>query len=206
MTDDNILLRQFVTEASEAAFAELVRRHVDVVYSAARRQVSGNTGLAEDIAQNVFTTLARKARSFPAEVVLVAWLHRATRLESAAMLRAELRRIRREQQAVAMQELDRSEPASDWDALRPVLDATLDDLNDRDREAVLLRFFRQHSLRELGSQLGLSEDAARMRVDRALDKLRTSLTKRGVPTTEAFLPWQSARTQCRPRPPASPLN
>lgn len=187
MSDDNTLLRQFATTGSEAAFAEVVRRHVDIVYAAALRQAGGRTGLAADIAQAVFTALARKARTLSCDVVLVAWLHRATRLEAAATMRAEARRARREQHAALMQELDRFEPASDWDALCLVLDAALDDLNDHDREALLLRFFRQHSLREVGLCFNVSEDAARMRVERALNKLRELLAKRGVTSTVATI-------------------
>lgn len=187
MQDDAALFRQFASQNSEEAFAELVRRHVDLVYSAALRRVAGHSGLAQDIAQEVFSDLARKAHSLPPGTVLVAWLHRATQLASAAAVRAETHRIAREQQAAAMQSLEQSDRAPAWDSIRPVLDEVLDSLDDRDRAALLLRFFREHSFREVGSALGVSEDAARMRVGRALDKLRDLLAARGVTTTAAAL-------------------
>jgi RNA polymerase sigma factor (sigma-70 family) len=187
MQDDAALFRQFASQNSEEAFAELVRRHVDLVYSAALRRVAGHSGLAQDIAQKVFSDLARKAHSLPPGTVLVAWLHRATQFASAAAVRAETRRIAREQQAAAMQSLEQSDGAPAWDSIQPVLDEVLDSLEDRDRAALLLRFFRQHSFREVGSALGVSEDAARMRVGRALDKLRDLLAARGVTTTAAAL-------------------
>ena len=148
---DQQLLSEYAERQSERAFTELVHRHVDLVYSTALRRVAGNSALAQDIAQMVFTDLARKAHTLPRGTVPVAWLHRATQLASAAAARAETRRLAREQQAAAMQALEHSDPSSAWDSLRPVLDKALDSLNDRDREALLLRFFRQHSLREVGS-------------------------------------------------------
>ena len=186
MLEDQQLLRSYATDGSEAAFGELVARYVNLVYSAALRRTGGDTHLAQDVAQLVFTDLARKARSLPKNVVLAGWLHRATHFAAAQLLRTEHRRQAREQEAVAMNTPD-SEPAPDWDRIRPLLDEALDQLNPADRDALLLRFFEQRSLAEVGEALGANEDAARKRVTRALDKLRTDLIRRGVGTTAAVL-------------------
>lgn len=185
--DDATLLKEFATTESETAFTELVRRNVGLVYSAALRQVNGDSGLATDICQLVFIDLALKARSLPSKVVLAAWLHRATRFAVLAALRAERRRTSREHEAAIMQELHLTPPEADWGVLRPIIDAALDELNDSDREAVLRRYFRQQSFHEVGVALGLKENAARMRVERALDKLRTLLAHKGITTTGAAL-------------------
>lgn len=185
MLDDQQLLRNFVKDGSEAAFTELVTRHVNLVYSAALRR-TGDEQLAKDVTQQVFTDLARKAHSLPGGVVLAGWLHRATRFAAAQMLRTERRRHAREQEAVAMN-ITESVPAPDWTQIRPLLDAALDDLSDEDRDAVVLRFFEQRSLTEVGAALGSNEDAARKRVGRALDKLRALLMQRGLTTTTSAL-------------------
>lgn len=185
MLDDQQLLRRYAAEGSETAFRELVERHLNLVYSAALRRVANDAHLAQDVAQVVFTDLARKARSLPSNVVLAGWLHRASRYASAQLMRTNQRRREREQEAVAMSEL-KSE-STDWTALRPMLDDALDQLSQTDRDALLLRFFEQRSLMEVGVKLGMKEDAARKRVNRALDKLRAILTRRGLTTTGAAL-------------------
>ncbi len=182
MQDDRQLLERYANEPSEAAFGELVRRYVNLVYSVALRRTGGNAAQAQDVAQLVFTDLARKARSLPKDIVLAGWLHRATRFAVAQMHRAERRRRARELEAVEMNAL-KSEPAPVWEDLRPVLDQALDRLGRTDRDALLLRFFEQRTLAEVGRALGLKEDAARKRVDRALDKLRAALARRGITTS-----------------------
>ena len=186
MLDDQQLLRRYVTEGSEAAFGELVARHVDLVYSTALRRADGDAHLAQDVAQLVFTDLARKARSLPKGVVLPGWLHRASRYATAQLLRTEHRRRAREQEAVVMNTLN-SEAAPDWGRIHPLLDEALDELGPADRDALVLRFFDQRSLTEVGHALGSNEEAARKRVARALEKLRASLVRRGVTTTAAAL-------------------
>jgi len=186
MMDDTELLRRYVADRSQAAFTELVTRHLDLVYSAAFRRTDGDAALAEDIAQQVFTTLARNAAALRGHTLLPGWLYVATRHATASALRAERRRKAREQEAQAMNQLT-SSPEMDWRQLRPELDAVIDQLDDRDRDAVLLRFFEGRPFAEIGAALRISEDGARMRVDRALEKLRTLLAKRGVTSTAAAL-------------------
>jgi RNA polymerase sigma factor (sigma-70 family) len=186
MTDDRQLLLRYVSEHSEAAFGELVSRYVNLVYSAALRRVSGDAHLAEDISQLVFADLARKARSLPENVVLAGWLHRATSYAAAQLIRTNRRRRRREEEAITMNALE-SQAAIDWDSLQPLLDEALDRLQQNDRDALVLRFFEQHSLADVGRSLGVNEDAARKRVHRALDKLRAHLRHKGLTTTAAIL-------------------
>lgn len=188
MPDDAQLLRCYAEEKSEAAFAALVRRYLDLVYSAALRQVGGDAHRAHDVTQIVFTTLARKAPALTGHPVLAGWLYTATQHAAAKAMRTEWRRQVREQEAHAMQEIfSPTAPEVDWARVRPVLDRAMGELNDRDREAILLRFFAQRPFAEIGSALELSEDAARMRVERALAKLHGLLARRGVTSTAAAL-------------------
>ena len=188
MNDDAELLRCYVEDRSEAAFGELVQRHLSLVYFAALRRTGGDAHLAEDIAQGVFTALAREAGALSRHTALPGWLYTATRFTAAKALRAARRRQTREQEAHLMHELYADPGASDdWEKLRPVLDDALDALNARDREAVLLRFFADLPLAEIGARLNVTEDAARMRVDRALEKLHALLARRGVTSTAAAL-------------------
>jgi RNA polymerase sigma factor (sigma-70 family) len=186
MLDDRQLLARYVNEGSHEAFAELVARHLNFVYSSALRQVRAGQ-FAEDVAQMVFVNLARKAGSLPKEVVLAGWLHRDTRFTALDLLRGERRRQLREQEALQMSTLGPDDATPDWEKLRPLLDEALDGLPRPDRDALLLRFFEQCSLKEIGAALGTGEDAARKRVARALDKLRLLLARRGVTTSASAL-------------------
>jgi len=186
MTDDGELLRRYRDERSEDAFTELVQRHVNLVYFAALRRVGGDAHLADDVAQKVFADLARKALSLKNRPVLAGWLYTSTRFAAAQAVRTEQRRRTYEQEAHTMHEI-LATPEPDWDRLRPMIDEAMDELNDREREAVLLRFFENRPLAEVGEKFSLSPDAARMRVDRALEKLRGLLAKRGIISTSAAL-------------------
>src|SRR5437763_4207924 len=179
MLEDQELLKSYTEEGSDGAFGALVSRYVNLVHSAALRRVNGDQDLARDVAQVVFTDLARKARGLPRSVVLAGWLHRATRFAAGHVLRAERRRKAREQEAALMNSIQ-SEPGPDWDRIRPILDTALDELSRMDRDAVVLRFFEQHSLAKIGQLLGVTEEAARKRVSRALEKLRVHLARRGT--------------------------
>jgi RNA polymerase sigma factor (sigma-70 family) len=181
MNEDADLLRRYVDGRSESAFAELVARHVDLVYSAALRLVNGDAHRAQDVTQQVFTELARLAKPLRDHPTLVGWLYTTTRFVALRITRTEHRRKAREQEAHAMNELQREpESSTDWTALRPVLEEAMHELNEGDRLAVLLRFFQNKSFQEVGATLGINENAARMRVDRALDKLQALLARRGI--------------------------
>lgn len=186
MMDDATLLRRYAQNRSEADFAELVRRHLNLVYSAALRQVNGDTHLAEDVTQLVFTDLARKAASLAGHRVLAGWLFTSTRFAAAKLVRGEQRRRIREQEAELMQPSDPSD-SLDWERVRPVLDEALAELNEQDREAILLRYLEGCDFAQVGARLSLSDNAARMRTDRAVDKLRGLLARRGVRSSAAAL-------------------
>jgi RNA polymerase sigma factor (sigma-70 family) len=190
MTGDAELLGKYAAFGEESAFGELVRRHLPLVYSAALRQVAGDTALARDVAQTVFIDLARKPRSVRQPKLLAGWLYSSTRFAAINAIREQQRRRHREQTAARMQELATPpEPSADadWNRLMPVLDEVMAQLDTPDRDAVLLRFFQKQGFREIGAALGVSEDAARMRVTRALDELRRLLQRRGVALPAAAL-------------------
>ena len=179
-TPDHELLRRYAEQGADAAFTELVRRHCDLVWAAARR-VSGDADLARDVAQTVFTDLARKAGKLPPGTVLAGWLYRAACHAAAKHIRGEARRAQRERQAMQQNELRSGDAEARAAAeLQPVLDAALADLTEADRDAVVLRFLAGRSLAEVGATLGTNEDAAQKRVSRALEKLRDAFRKRGV--------------------------
>ncbi|MBI4624165.1 MAG: sigma-70 family RNA polymerase sigma factor [Verrucomicrobia bacterium] len=185
---DAELLRRYVFGKSEDAFAELVRRHIDLVYSVALRQVGGDMHLAQDVAQVVFTSLARKAEKLAERPVLGGWLYRTTQFAAIDTVRAASRRRARESEATTMHELTTNPGAEvDWEKLRPTLDQVIGELADDDRDAVVLRFFEGKSFADVGARLRLTENAARMRVERALDKLHAALARRGVTSTTAAL-------------------
>jgi RNA polymerase sigma factor (sigma-70 family) len=185
---DRVLLRRYAEEGSEAAFTELVRRHVDLVYGAALRRTGGDPHRAADVAQQVFVALARDARKLSRHAVLGAWLHTATRNAALNLMISAQRRQARELQALALNPAFANDGASpDWDRVRPVLDAAIDELPEADRAAVVLRFLERRAFAEIGAALQVSEDAARMRTDRALDKLRAALARRGITSTAAAL-------------------
>lgn len=188
MAEDSELLRSYAANHSGPAFAELLRRHLNLVYSAALRRSGGDPHRAAEIAQQVFISLARHAGALSRHAALVGWLYTSTRNAALASARAESRRQIREQEAFMMnQQHQSSEAEGDWERLRPVLDEVMDELSRRDREAVLLHFFEGRSYGEVGARLSLAEDAARMRVNRALDRMRASLGRRGIGSTTAAL-------------------
>ena len=188
MANDNELLREYARSASEAAFAELVRRHINMVYSAALRQFDGNAHSAEELTQLVFVELGRKAPSLLRHPALAGWLYTCARRMAANARRTEDRRNRRQVEYQTMSRLHTPESAeAAWQQVRPVLDDTLHELGEKDRTAIVLRFFENLSLKEVGTQLGLNENAARMRVDRALERLHRLLSKRGITSASSVL-------------------
>jgi RNA polymerase sigma factor (sigma-70 family) len=187
MTPDGELLRAYAETNSEDSFSELVRRHLDLVYSAALRRVNGDAHLAHDVAQTVFTDLARKAASLSSRPVLTGWLYTSALFAAAKTVRTESRRHARERDASLMHELlHNSAPDLDWEKLSAVLDDAMLDLKEPDREAVLLRYFENRPHAEIASRLGLTENAGRMKVERALEKLRGLLKRRGVNTAASL--------------------
>ncbi len=189
MPGDATLLRQFVDAASDVAFRELVLRRFDFVYAAALRQVGGDAHLAREVAQNVFIDLARKARSLATRPNIAGWLYTSTRFAAAKALRSRVRRMNHETEAHETDTIVRphTNDAAAWSGLRPVLDAALHELTERDREAILLRYFEGLSHSEIGAALGVGENTARMRVDRALERLRGRLERCGITSTAAAL-------------------
>jgi RNA polymerase sigma factor (sigma-70 family) len=178
--DDRTLLRRYSANGDPEAFSELVRRYIALVYRAALRQVD-DAGLAEEVVQITFTRLAQRADRIPEGTVLAGWLHCDTRFTALQLLRSDQRRRGREAQATHMQQIN-GDPEVDWTKVRPVLDEVLEKLGGTDRDILLLRFFQERSLRDVGNTLAVSEDAARMRVARALAKLRDILLARGIST------------------------
>ena len=176
---DSQLLRAYAEHRSEPAFAELVRRHVDFVYSAALRMVC-DSHLAEDVTQGVFVALAKNFAQLADRPVLSGWLHRTAQNIAAQTVRTDVRRRAREQEAVAMNELLSAEPNALWEHIAPHLDAAIGELSEADRDALLLRYFERMSAREMAQTLGTSEDAAQKRVSRAVERLRDFFAKRGV--------------------------
>jgi RNA polymerase sigma factor (sigma-70 family) len=183
--DDRQLLRDYVAHNSDEAFTELVRLHLGLVYSAAHRKV-GDRSAAEDVTQTVFTLLAQKAPTMGSKVILAGWLYQTACFKAAQYQRAESRRHDREEEAAAMQEANRpSEPR--WERIEPLLDDAMQAMNETDRAAILLRFFQGKRLREVALALGVEEEAARKRVDRALDKLRDWFASHGVAASSASI-------------------
>jgi len=183
--DDNALLREYVDHDSQEAFATLVARHVNKVYSVALRH-TGNPNQAEEITQAVFVILARKSRRLSKAVVLSGWLYQTARLTAVTFIRSEIRRAHRELE-VHMQNVSNEDESDAWPQIAPLLDTAMAGLNETDRHAVVLRFFDGRSMREVGAALGATEDAAKKRVNRAVEKLRLFFTKRGVVLPAAVL-------------------
>jgi RNA polymerase sigma factor (sigma-70 family) len=171
------LLQRFTRNHAQDAFAELVRRHVNLVHSAALRQVR-SPQLAEEVAQSVFADLANHAGKLKPDTILTAWLYQVTRHTAIDVVRKESRRQLREQIAVEMNAMNAA--AANWNQIEPLLDEAVSALDETDRAAVLLRYFENKSLREVGQQLGVSDDAAQKRVSRAVERLREFFAKRGV--------------------------
>jgi RNA polymerase sigma factor (sigma-70 family) len=184
MSDDMALVRAYAAQQSEPAFETLVARHAGLVHSAALRQV-GDEQLAGDITQTVFLILARKAGALNPNTILPGWLYRTTRFVAAAALKIQRRRERREQEALAMMQETNGDPA--WEQLSPLLDEAMAQLPDKDRDALVLRFFQNKSLRDVGAVFGVDEYAAQKRVARALEKLRARFLKQGVRSTASII-------------------
>ena len=183
---DMDLLRQYAAGNADPAFAELVSRHINLVYSAALRK-TGNPHAAEEITQAVFIILAQKVGRIPDQTILPGWLYQTARLAAASFLKREGRRVRREQEAYMQTELHAATPDETWQQLAPLLDDAMGQLGEIDRAAVVLRFFGGKSFAEVGRAAGVSENAAKKRVNRALEKLHRYFNRRGVGSTTAII-------------------
>jgi len=183
--NDYELLQNYVTNGSEEAFATLSARYVNLVYSVAFRRV-GDSHQAEEISQAVFIIMAKKAHIFDKNTILPGWLHRTVWFVADNFKKADLRRRNREQEAFRQSLLQETE-SDTWSHIAPVLDSAVADLSSKDRDAIILRFFEGKSLNAVGKAIGASEDAARKRVDRAIDKLRASFIRRGIVISSSVL-------------------
>jgi len=177
--NDMDLVREFARHNSQTAFAELVQRHLNLVYSVALR-FTGNTGDAQDVTQAVFIILARKAAGLAVRTVLIGWLYETTRFTAFRLLRTQARRRTHEQEATMQSTLNESVPDHVWLQLAPHLEAAMARLAERDRTLLVLRFYENKTGAETAAQLGIGEAAAHKRTARALEKLRKFFTKRGV--------------------------
>jgi len=184
MNDDE-LIREFASSRSEQAFRRLVDRHCDLVFSVASR-VTQNPDLARDVSQQVFSKLAARPGAVATGVPLSAWLHRTCRSLAIDLVRSEEARRKREV-TLSASPLMNAEPSPDWSALEPVIDSLIDELPELERRAVVMRFYEKRSHGAIGASLGLTEEAARKRLDRALERLRGLLAKRGIATSSAAL-------------------
>ena len=187
MTDDMELVRDYARSHSEEAFATLVSRHINLVYSVALRQAR-DAHLAEEVTQVVFVILARKAGALSPKTIISGWLCRTARNVSARALTMRQRRQNREQEAYMQSILNEPESESAaWTQIAPLLEAALGQLGGKDHDAVVLRFFEGKSFKEVGAAIGTSEDTAKKRVTRTLEKLRRFFLKRGVALSTAVI-------------------
>jgi uncharacterized protein (TIGR03435 family) len=185
-TDDMELVREYAAHQSESAFAALVSRHANLVYSVALRQAR-DPQLAEEITQGVFIILARKAGSLGDKTILPGWLYRTACYASSSALKREHRRQHREHEAYMQSKIDKGGTDEAWKKMSPILEEAMLRLGQTDRDALVLRFFEGRSLNEVGAALGASEEAAKKRVNRALDKMRKFFSKRGIISTTAVI-------------------
>ena len=183
MHDDFTLLQHYANEGDEAAFAELVRRHVNLVWGAAHR-ITQDADLAKDIAQTVFADLARKAGRLPTSTIVAGWLYRSSTHAAHTAVRNNTRRQRRETLAMTDQTSTQEPESAAATALQPIVDEAIESLPEADRNAVLLRYFSGKNFAQIGALTGVSDDAAQKRVSRALDKLRAYFLQRGVDVTQ----------------------
>jgi RNA polymerase sigma factor (sigma-70 family) len=185
-TDDMELVRQYAAHQSESAFAALVSRHANLVYSTALRQVR-DPQMAEEISQAVFIILARKADTLTSETILPGWLYRTACYTANSARKLEYRRQQREQEAYMQSTLQEAHTDAAWKQMSPLLEEAMLRLGQTDRDALVLRFFEGRNLHEVGTALGASEAAAKKRVNRAVEKLRAFFTRRGIVLSAAVL-------------------
>lgn len=184
---DTELLECYLQCGSESAFTELVNRYIDLAYSVARRRLADPV-LAEEVVQATFCLLARKARTLTEYDSLAGWVYRATCNISLKTLRDERLRRERERATVDMNDpIHASGHEQPWERLVPLLDEAFCQLRDDDRAALVLRFVQRKAMRDIAEALGTTEPAAKMRVGRAIQKLRQYFQERGLSFSSASL-------------------
>jgi uncharacterized protein (TIGR03435 family) len=184
--NDMDLMREYAASGSETAFAGLVQRHINLVYSVALRS-TGNPQDAQDVAQAVFVILAKKATGLRQRTNLAGWLYETTRFTSRQLLRTRARRQTREQEAYMQSTLNDAGAANVWTQLAPHLEAAMETLAARDRALLVLRFYENKKAAEVAALLGIREDAAQKRLARAIEKLRKFFAKQGVAVSGAAI-------------------
>lgn len=188
MPTDAELLRCYAETRSEEAFKELVQRHLSMVYFTALRKLGGDVHRAQEVAQDVFVDLGRKAAALSRRPVVDGWLYISACYAAAKATRtAQRKRLAEEQAALMAQTLSASRADFEWNEVSPVIDDVMLDLSAKDREVVLLRFFQGLNFSEMAPKLQLTEDGARLRLNRAVEKMRSSLARRGIVSTAAAL-------------------
>jgi RNA polymerase sigma factor (sigma-70 family) len=202
MENETRLLRRYVVERSENAFTELVKQSAGLVYFAALRQTGGDTALAREVAQSVFIDLARKAERLVDRPVLASWLYTSTRFAAHKARREKQRRQTHEQETQTMQTIEReADRETDWTEVRPLIDTAICELTETDRTAILMRYFEDQPFAAMGETLGIGESSARMRTERAMDRLRNLLAKKGVTSTTAALEFAISSQAVAATPP-----
>ncbi|MGO8700967.1 MAG: RNA polymerase sigma factor [Limisphaerales bacterium] len=185
--DDVALVREYSRHGSEEAFATLVSRNVNLVYSVAFRQL-GDADLAEEATQAAFIILARKAGSLGPKTIVSAWLCRTAQYVATRAIRTQHRRQSREQEVYVQSLLNQEDPdSSPWPDIAPLLDLAMAGLGEKDHSAIVLRYFQGKDLKQVGVALGVSENAAKTRVSRAVEKLRRFFVKRGIAVSAAVI-------------------
>ena len=198
--EDGELLETFARDGNEAAFESLVNRYVNLVYSAAWRQ-TGDREQARDVTQAVFAILARKAGSLSPKTILSGWLYRTSHFVALEALRAERRRKLREESMIQLSEREEM-PDELWEKISPKLDAAMEQMKEADRNAILLRFFQGKSFHEVAAALGVTEAAAKKRVNRAVERLRHFLSRRGITSSSSMLATALVANAVQPAPAA----
>jgi len=183
--DDMALVRDYAANRSEIAFRTLIDRHLNLVYATALRQL-GDSHLAEEATQAVFIALAQKAGTLPDRTVLAGWLFRATRFAAAKVKRTESRRQYWETKAAQM-DAPETTPEPAWEQIGSSLNEALAELPEIDRSAIILRFFESKTIDQVSHALGTTEAAAKMRLSRALEKLRRIFARRGIALPASIL-------------------